>query len=326
MPKKRGPSVKRGLLLKSREAALNAVQTFNNPLTIFKAETFIVLMNIAWMYLLHAYYRQEGIEYRYYRKGSQRRKFDRTKSGAFKYWELERCLNDDACPLDGPTQHNLRFLIGLRNEIEHHQSAGVVQRFSGHFFACCLNYERYVCELFSERYSLGEATAFTLQFRDFTAAGSQTQEPEPLPSAIAKYVQEFSTDLPEEELNSPYFRRRFLFVPVATNKNAQADEVIQFVRPDSELAVSINDAYDRILFKEVERPKFLPTQIVKLMKSEGYKGFRLRNHTELWQTLGGKNPGEGYGHELGGRWFWYSRWVDVVRQHCADNVELYMAA
>ena len=90
--------MKRGLLLKSREAALNAVQTFNNPLTTFKAETFIVLMNIAWMYLLHAYYRQEGIEYRYYRKGSQRRKFDRTKSGAFKYWELESCLDDDACP------------------------------------------------------------------------------------------------------------------------------------------------------------------------------------------------------------------------------------
>ena len=318
--------MKRGLLLKSREAALNAVQTFNNPLTIFKAETFIVLINIAWMYLLHAYYRQEGIEYRYYRKGSQRRTFDRTKSGAFKYWELERCLKDDTCPLDGPTKHNLRFLIGLRNEIEHHQSAGVGQRFSGHYFACCLNYERYVCELFGERYSLGEAAAFTLQFRDFTAAGSGTQEPEPLPSSVAKYVQKFCTELSEEELSSPYFRRRFLFVPVATNKNAQADEVIQFVHPDSKLAVSINEAYDRVLLKEIERPKVLPTQIVKLMKSEGYTGFRIRNHTELWQKLDGKNPGKGYGLELGGRWFWYSRWVDVVRQHCADNVELYGAA
>lgn len=324
MPRKRGPSVKRGLLLKSREAALNAVQTFNNPLTTFKAETFIVLMNIAWTYLLHAHYRQAGIEYRYYRKGSQRRKFDRTKSGAFKYWELERCLNDDACPLDGPTQHNLRFLIGLRNEIEHHQSAGVGQRFSGHYFACCLNYERYVCELFGERYSLGEAAAFTLQFRDFTAAGSQ--EPEPLPSPIAKYIQEFNADLAEEDLQSPHFRRRFLFVPVTTGKSAQADEVIEFVRADSDLAESINETYSRVLQKEVEKPKFLPTKIVKLMKSEGYTGFRLQDHTELWQKLDGKNPGKGYGYELGGRWFWYGRWVDVVRQHCADNVELYNVA
>ena len=91
----RGPSIKGELPRKSREAALNAVQTFNNPLTTFKAETFIVLMTISWMYLLYAYYRQEGVDYRYYRKGSKRREFQRTKSGAFRYWELERCLDDN---------------------------------------------------------------------------------------------------------------------------------------------------------------------------------------------------------------------------------------
>ena len=58
-------------------------------------------------------------------KGPKRRKFKRTKSGTFRYWELEQCLNDDTCPLDGPTKLNLKFLIGLRNEIEHHQSVGV---------------------------------------------------------------------------------------------------------------------------------------------------------------------------------------------------------
>ncbi len=83
--KKRSPSVKAELVRKSREAALNAVQSFNNPLTTFKTETFIVLMVIAWTYLLHAYYRQNRVEYRYFTKGPKRRKFDRTKSGAFKH-------------------------------------------------------------------------------------------------------------------------------------------------------------------------------------------------------------------------------------------------
>jgi hypothetical protein len=86
--------VQRQLLIKSREAALNAVQTFNNPLTVFKSETFIVLMIIAWTYLLHAYYRREGVEYRYHEQGLKRRKFVKTKSGAFKYWELGSCLNE----------------------------------------------------------------------------------------------------------------------------------------------------------------------------------------------------------------------------------------
>ena len=94
-------------------------------------------MNIAWLYLLHAYYRDQGMEYRYYTKGPKRRKFSRTKSGAYKYWELERCLDAEACPLDTPTKHNLKFLIGLRHEIEHHQSAGADEQFSVQLKCLC---------------------------------------------------------------------------------------------------------------------------------------------------------------------------------------------
>jgi len=57
-------SIKSELLKKSREAALAAVQIFNNPNISFKAESYVVLMNIAWTYLLHAYFRHQKIEYR----------------------------------------------------------------------------------------------------------------------------------------------------------------------------------------------------------------------------------------------------------------------
>ena len=148
MAGKRGPSIHLELLIKSREAALTAVQTFNNPLTTFKAETFIVLITIAWMYLLHAHYRRCGVEYRYFKQGPKRRKFETMRPGVFKYWELERCLNYEDCPLDQPSKQNLRFLIGLRHEIEHHKSAGSDEGFSGRYLACCLNYEWYICGLF----------------------------------------------------------------------------------------------------------------------------------------------------------------------------------
>ncbi len=59
-------SVKEELLNKSREAALAAVQIFNNPNVTFKSETYIVLMIIAWTYLLHGYYRTKKIDYRYF--------------------------------------------------------------------------------------------------------------------------------------------------------------------------------------------------------------------------------------------------------------------
>ncbi|HAT8109704.1 TPA: DUF3644 domain-containing protein, partial [Legionella pneumophila] len=51
-------SIKNELIKKSQEAALAAIQLYNNPLITFKSESFIVLMNIAWTYLLHAYFRK----------------------------------------------------------------------------------------------------------------------------------------------------------------------------------------------------------------------------------------------------------------------------
>ena len=292
MVRKRSPRVKTQLLHKSREAALNAVQTFNNPLTTFKTETFIVLMVIAWMYLLHAYYRHKRVEYRYYKKGLKRRKFDRTKSGGFKYWELERCLNDRSCPLDRPTKLNLRFLIGLRHEIEHHRSDAVDEQFSGRYLACCLNYERYICDLFGERYSLGTAAAFTIQFRDLKTTDTSEETVAPLPSNVAKWLQEFDAGLSEEEMKSPYFRRRFLFVPMVTSKKAQADEVVQFVPFDSDLGKAINDKHQQVMLKEVERPKHLPSEIVKLMNEEGYTRFNMHHHTQFWKKMDGRNSGK----------------------------------
>ena len=313
--------MKTELLRQSREAALNAVQTFNNPLTTFKTETFIVLMVIAWMYLLHAYYRHTGVEYRYYRKGPKRRKFERTKSGAFKHWELDRCLKESSCPLDGPTKLNLQFLIGLRHEIEHHRSAGTDERFSGRYLACCLNYERYICDLFGEQHSLGAVAAFTLQFCDLKMTTTSEDAVDPLPSNVSKYLQEFDAELSDQELASPYFRRRFLFVPVVTSKKRQADEVVEFVLPNSDLGKAINDNYQKIVLKEVERPKYLPSKIIALMREEGYARFNMHDHIQLWKKLEGKNPGKGYGVLVAKTWYWYDRWVDEVRKHCENRGE-----
>src|SRR5450759_2164306 len=112
-------SIKEELLTKSREAMLCAVQIFNNPNIVFKSESFIVLANISWTYFLHSYYKEKGIDYRYYKQRPKTKKYDKTTRGAFKYWELERCLNDDNCPIESVPKSNLKFLIGLRHEIEH---------------------------------------------------------------------------------------------------------------------------------------------------------------------------------------------------------------
>ena len=115
--------------------------------------------------------------------------------------------------MDSPTKNNLRFLIGLRHEIEHHRSDGADEHFSARYLACCLNYERYMCDLFGERYSLGEAASFTVQFRDLSVSSTPTESVAPLPSNVAKYLQDFDATLDEADFQSPCFSYRTIFIP-----------------------------------------------------------------------------------------------------------------
>ena len=55
------------LLIKAREAMVSAVHTFNSAGLTFRAELFIVTAIIAWTYLMHAWFKREGIDYRFAR-------------------------------------------------------------------------------------------------------------------------------------------------------------------------------------------------------------------------------------------------------------------
>ncbi len=156
-------SVRAELLTKSREAMLSAVQIFNNPNIQFKSENFVVLSVIAWMYMLHAYYRDKNIEYRYYQMAGTRKRFEKTKHGAHKYWELERCLNCDDSPIDNVTSSNLRFLIGLRHEIEHQMTTKIDDYLSARFQSCCLNFNHYIKKLFGDKYAIDKHLSISLQ-------------------------------------------------------------------------------------------------------------------------------------------------------------------
>lgn len=314
-------SVAGQLVVQSQDAALTGVQVFNNPLVRFKSETFIVLMTIAWTYLLHAYYRRAGIEYRYYKRQGSRRRFARTDDGSFKYWDLARCLDVQECPLDKPTVKNLLFLIGLRNEITHHMSPTLDQFVSARHQACCLNYNRYIKELFGPRYGIDRFLGYSLQFQSISREQLVAPHEADLPPNVRSYIARFDSEMSTDDLNSDRFAFRMLFVPKLVGKPGQADEVIEFLKPDSEIAKAINRDY--VAFKEVERPKYLPGQIVQMMREEGYPGFSMHWHTQLWHALDARAPGKGWGVEVAGTWYWYSNWVDVVRAHCAEHADDY---
>ena len=315
-------SVKEELLNKSREAALAAVQIFNNPNVTFKSETYIVLMNIAWTYLLHAYYRAEKVNYRYFTQGAKRKQYGRTKNGAFKHWELERFLNEEQCPLEREVVQNLRFLIGLRHEIEHQMTTRIDDLLSARFQACCINYHDAAASLFGEEYGIAKHLAVSLQFSSLSQEQVDTlEQQEGLPRHIKQYIEGFDGALTSDEFASAKFAYRVIFVPKTTNHPNQADQVITFVKADSEIAKTANAAY--AVIREIERPKWLPSQIVAKVKADGFPKFGMAQHTDFWKSCDARNTSKGYGVQISKTWYWYDTWLTEVRKHCNENAGAY---
>ena len=316
-------SVKSELIKKSREAVLAAVQIFNNPNITFKCETFIVLMIIAWTYLMHAYYREKGIEYRYFEQHGARKKYLKTKRGAYKHWELESCLGDANCPLDLHTKNNLKFLIELRHEIEHQMTTKIDDLLSAKLQACCLNYNHYIKSLFDEDLGIDRDLSFSLQFSTIGTGQKELLENHSgLPANIEGFLTDFEKELTPEEYGNERYAYRIIFVPKLVNRKGQADRVIEFVPSDSPLAASVNREY--AVIKETEKTKYLPSQVVARMRAEGFHRFNMSAHTELWQALDAKNPGKGFGTLVAEKhWHWYEKWIEEVRKHCQQNRDKY---
>lgn len=309
-------SIKAELVAKSREAALSAIRVFNDPMTKFKSESFIVLMMIAWTYLLHAHYRHKRIEYRYYDQKAKKRSFHRTKRGAFKYWELERCLNDDKSPVDKDTANNLRFLIGLRHEIEHQMTMSLDNYLSARYQACALNYNTYLKKLFGKAEGIEEHLTYSIQFLQL--AEEQMTGPLPatdIPARLLAYIADFDAGLKHEEFNSPQFAYRLLFHKKLVNRAGQADRVIEFLDPNSDAAKAIDKEF--WVKKEIEKPKFRPTDVVQQVRGAGFTKFRVTpEHAAMWKAEDAKKEGKGYGVSIAGVWYWYQNWIDRCIELC----------
>lgn len=299
------------LLKSSRQAALAAIHAYNNPLMTFKTETFVVLMMMAWTYLLHAHYRRIGVEYRYHTKIGDRRRFARSE-GRYRYWELAKCLDARECPLDADTKNNLRFLIGLRNEVEHVKPPQLDSYLSGRYQACVLNYNHYVQSLFGGKSALDEYLPYSLQFSELRYQQSEalTRAEEGIPPRVRSYVAAFDESLTDEEINSDRYSYRLLFLKMTANRRGQADRVIEFIPPESELAQSISKEY--WVIKEKEKDKYRPKDVITFVREQGFPSFGMGHHIRLWQAQEAKDEAKGYGVWICGQWYWYQKWVDFV--------------
>ena len=320
-------SIKDELIKKSQESALAAIQIFNNPLITFKSESFIVLMNIAWTYLLHAYYRDQGIEYRYYDQKTKRKIYHKTKCGAHKHWELERCLNCDDCPFDEATKDNLRFLIGIRHEIEHRMTNKIDDFISAKFQACCINYNKALKELFGTSSGIDKTIPIALQLFSFGEDQiNQIKNIPDLPKNVIEFVSSFEDSLTTKD--DARYSYKVIYLRDNVNRENQADIAYRFVDEFSAEGKEIHN----ILLKTKNYTKLTQEQVIAIIKENGFNNFGRRDHQELWKTKWNtvkernkSSDAKKYGElVLKNQWLWYKEtWIPKVLNHCKENQNLY---
>jgi len=292
------------LLVKAREAMISAIHTFNGAGLFFRSELFIVSAIIAWTYLMHAYYKKIGVDYKYKKGGVVKT----TPSGAEKYWELGQCISHGQCPLGEGVVNNLNFLLEIRHEIEHRSTDRIDDALSAKLQACCINFNDMLKEHFGKEFALEKRLPIALQLVTFDGSQRAGLAGAQLPENIATTMDNFHENLTEEQQSDPQFRYRVAFVPKVSGKAAKSDTAVEFIKPGSPEAKQV----ERVLLKETERPKYLPSDIVRKVKENGYPNFEMYDHQLLWKQLDAKLAGKGFGVQVANTWYWYEGWYEKV--------------
>lgn len=221
-----------GLVRKAREAALAAVQHYNNPTAEFRTANFLVLMVIAYTALFHAIMEREGVDYR---SRDRKGKNITVKGGDPHLWDMiagAKWYRKQYCKLSDAALQNLQMLRQLRNQIEHRYMPQLDARVAGHCQAMLLNFETIVMDEFTSYYSLRTSLALALQLSGERCSQQvdamrrlQSEEYE----AVEAFISGFEAKLPVEVAGDQAYQFRVWLVPKPGNRATSSDLAIEFV-------------------------------------------------------------------------------------------------
>ncbi len=174
--------------------------------------------------------------------------------------------------------------------------------------------------VFGERYALERRLPIALQFATFTTDQRATlKKAKALPKHIETMMDSFEKNLTPEQQQDPRYAYRVYLIQKTANRAPSADIAVELVPPGSEIAEKFS-----IALKEVEKKKYLPSEIVSIMKKDGWNLFTLDRPPRLWKSLSAKDPAKGYGtFAVGRQWCWYETWLTRVREECDQHPDNY---
>ena len=300
-------------LIRARESMILAVQTFNSPGMNFKTEVFAVLANIAWTYLVHEYYIRKKVS---------------IEKADGQTLALSTLIDRVDCPLTDGTKNNLRSLKIIRDKVEHRILGGADPSWQALYQACCLNFERSICELFGSELSLSRELGLALQFANMDLGQLGPLQSHELPAYIKAVDAMLTKGMSDEEIDDLHYKFGVIYSLTSTSKSKAH---IQFVTPDSPEAEEIQN----ILIKyrdSGETHPFKPTQVAKLVNAACSEKFTSHNHTQAWRyykvrprngkpTKGQVNKKYCTYHSLHNDYSYSQEWVDQLIADWSDQVQ-----
>lgn len=280
----------RELLEKARHSALLAVETYNRPSAPFRTHGYVVLMQIAWTALFHAVFVRDGIKPDHRVRG---RRFV-VVDGEPKWWELDECVTRHWQGRETAVTRNLRFIIGLRNKIEHRNLPELDIHVLGECQSMLFNFETLLEQEFGAEFAINESLVVPLQLSRLHApnAGDALRHLiKPLPGELGTWVQAFRSSLSQEEYDSPEFSFRVLLIPELKNNPSRDAISVRFIpyepgkSPDMDQAIAM---IKRSQVPIVNQGLVKPGQVVKDVQKRlgAVTNFTMAVHTQCWRFFG----------------------------------------
>ncbi len=229
-----------------QEACL-AVRLYNDSAENRAFEGFVIHMHLAWLYLLHAEFIRDGVDYRYWqtKKKNRLEKVD----GEPKRWELERSVRERWPKVEDPVRANISLFIRLRNRIEHRHSSSdesLMLNLSGHSHALLLNYEEELTHQFGHHASLATQLRLPIFVGTFTPDGEAAlrRYRKSLSPDVRAFLTEYESGLPSETSSDPRYEFRLRATIELAPKDPDAIS-IQFTH-SSDLSAEDRDVVERL--------------------------------------------------------------------------------
>ena len=250
-------------IIRAREAMLSAVHIFNSPEYNFKTETFLVLVNIAWTYLLHEI-------------------FSRKEMSIFgdnnKTLSLRAMLQRAKGILSPAVIANIDALVEIRDNVVHSILGEADRLWSDKFQACCLNFDKVFRGYFGDKIGLSKDIGFAIQFSRIGESQISQSEEYDIPKNLRALDARLDKKNKDFNLDIDY---QFQVI-YALKSSSKSEAHYRFYSPDSAEGKQINNVLLKSVVSDETHP-FKPKTVVEIVADRASVRFTMHNHTVAWK-------------------------------------------